>query len=60
MTTVTPMAERLNECNVLFTEAAQVMLRWQQTMVESHICLTPARYDDLQEIIRIAKNPEPS
>ena len=54
------MAERLNECNVLFTEAAQVMLWWQQTMVESHICLTPARYDDLQEIIRIAKNPEPS
>jgi hypothetical protein len=60
MTTITPMAERLNECNGLFTEAAKIMMRWQQMMVESHMRLTPARYDDLQEIIRIAKNPEPS
>lgn len=60
MSAVLPLPERIRVHNNLFGQAAEALLRWQETMNESKVCLTPLRLRDLMDIIDTAKNPEPS
>jgi hypothetical protein len=57
--TVIPLAERMRVHNNLFAQAAEALIRWQDQMNESKVCLTPVRLGNLMDIIATARNEEP-